>query len=99
MTVGEERKTALGANRDSLTGLLSAPLPAWIRDEATEGQRVGLKSLQASAGLEESQFLKPQIGACCNAPTATKGRLGDAARTAHIPGRRGATVPTLAWPQ
>jgi hypothetical protein len=72
MTIGEERKTALGANRDSLTGLLSASLSVRARDEATGGTR-GLKSLQASAGLEESQFLKPQIGACRNAPMAAKG--------------------------
>jgi hypothetical protein len=72
MTVGEERKIVFGADRDSLTGLPLAPLLLRPLRSGRE-ERKGLNSLQASAGLEESQFLKPQIRACCNALMATRG--------------------------
>jgi len=49
--------------------------------------------------LRESQFLKPQIWACCNAPMTPSGQINETPTNDLNRAMAKGTEPTLAWPQ
>jgi hypothetical protein len=74
MTADEEPTTACGADRDSLTGLLLAPLPVGRARKRPGGSVWVWNPCRHRRDLRESQFLKPHIGPCCNALMAAGGQ-------------------------